>query len=74
MKYKSLFYAVSKRGQGTIFSEKPERDEHFGCWRGRIEGCYNSLICDMVADEYLELPVIGFSDDPVELRLNISYG
>lgn len=73
-KPKKLFYAVSARGQGVVFTAKPERVEKIGVWSGRIEGCYCSVIADMEAEGLLRLPKLTYSDEPVELKLTVSYG
>lgn len=74
MKPKKLYYAVSTRGQGVVFTEKPERAENIGVWSGRIEGCYCSVIADLEAEGLLRLPNISYKDEPVELKLTITYG
>lgn len=73
-KPKKLFYAVSARGQCVVFTDKPERVEKIGVWSGRIEGCYCSVIADMEAEGLLRLPKLTYSDEPVELKLTVSYG
>ena len=73
-KVKLLYYAVSARGQGVIFTDRPVRVEKIGCWSGTIEGCYNSVIADMEANGMVELPELNYKDDPVELKLSVSYG
>ena len=73
-KEKTLYYAVSRRGQGNIYVEMPERDEKWGLWKGHLEGCYISVVCDMEANGLIKLPPITFDDDPVELKLSITYG
>lgn len=74
MKQKTLWYAVSARGQGVVFTENPERNESFGVWSGRIEGCYCSLVSDMATEGILRLPRLSYKDEPVELKLTITYG
>ena len=74
MKAKTLYYAVSRRGQGVVFSDKPERVEKIGIWSGTIEGIYNSVVADMEAEGFLELPNLSYKDEPVELKLTISDG
>ena len=73
-KVKLLWYAVSARGQGVIFTDKPERVDKLGLWSGTIEGCYCSVVADMEANGLVELPEISYKDDPVELKLSISHG
>ena len=74
MKYKKLYYAVSSRGQGVVFTEKPERKANLGLWSGRIEGCYCSVVADMETEGLLKLPRMTYSDEPVELKLDVNYG
>jgi len=74
MKQKKLWYAVSSRGQGVVFTEKPERHESLGVWKGKIEGCYCSLVSDMVSEGILRLPLLSYNDEPIELKLTITYG
>lgn len=74
MKAKKLYYAVSRRGQGVVFTDQPERNDKLGIWCGRIEGCYSSVVCDMAAEGLLELPDIAWNYEPVELKLTISNG
>ena len=71
---KTLWYAVSKREQGLIFTSCPVRLEKIGTWSGHIEGCYSSVVCDMVEDGLLELPHLNYEDEPVKLKLVISDG
>ena len=70
---KVLYYAVSRRGQGCIYTEPPVRNENFGVYQGRIEGCYSSLVADFEAEGFA-LPDISWKDEPVKLRLSIEYG
>lgn len=65
-----LYYAVSGRGHGNVFTEPPARNEHFKIWEGRIEGCYSSVVADMES-RGLELPNISWDDDPAEITLSI---
>ena len=66
-----IWYAVSSRGQGNVFTSYPVRNSHFNIWTGHIEGCVSSLVCLMAAEGDIELPVITWKDDPVELELTI---
>lgn len=71
---KTIWYAVSSRGQGVIFTEKPSRLKKIGVWAGKIEGCYCSVVADMEAEGLLKLPSLTYSDEPIELKISISYG
>lgn len=67
---KRVFYAVSKSGQGRIFTTLPERDEHWGMWLGESVGCISTLFMLFLSDG-LQLPTITWEDEPVELELSI---
>ena len=68
-----LWYAVNGKGQGRVFTSKPERDEHFKVWLAESVGCISTLVMMMEADG-MELPDLEWSDEPVELKLSLSYG
>lgn len=72
METKKLWYAVSRRGQGVIFTTYPVRNEKIGVFEGRIEACFCSVVSDMEAEGLIRLPDINFSDEPVELELTIN--
>ena len=74
MKAKTLYYAVSRRGQGVVFTDMPVRIDKLGIWSGTIEGIYNSVVADMEAEGFAELPLISWNDEPVELKLTLSNG
>ena len=67
----TVFFAVSGRGQGNVYMEKPERNDHFKLWEGHIDGCVHTFISMMEADG-LELPTIGWKDEPVEITVTVS--
>ena len=66
-----IWYAVSGRGQGNVYTTKPDRDDHFKLWKGRIEGCVCSLFCLMCAEGEVNIPVLTWNDEPIELELTI---
>ena len=66
-----IWYAVSGRGQGNIYTTCPVRNQHFSVWQGRLEGCVASTVCLMAAEHGLQLPVITWEDEPVELEVSI---
>jgi hypothetical protein len=68
-----LWYAVNGKGQGRVFTTKPEREEHFKIWCAESVGCISMLVMMMEADG-MELPDLEWSDEPVELKLSLSYG
>jgi hypothetical protein len=68
-----LWYAVNGKGQGRVFTTKPEREEHFKVWLAESVGCISTLVMMMEADG-MELPDLEWSDEPVELKLSLSYG
>lgn len=73
-KEKNLYYAVSARGQGVVFTDMPVRVKKLGIWSGTIEGCYCSVISDMEAEELITLPEMCYDDEPLEIKLTVSYG
>ena len=68
---KDLWYAVSGRGQGCVFTTYPERDDHFKVWKGEIIGMYCNIVWQFEADGILSLPVMSWRDEPVKLELNL---
>lgn len=70
-----IWYAVSGRGQGNVYTTCPVRNDHFKVWQGRIEGCISSTVCLMAANEDVELPSgMTWQDEPVEMTLTLGYG
>lgn len=67
---RSIWYAVSKSGQGRVFTTLPVRNPHWGIWEGESVGCISTLFMIFEADG-LELPNLTFKDEPVELELSI---
>ena len=67
---KRVYYAVSKTGQGRIYTSCPERHEHFGCWIGESIGCISTLFMLFESDG-MELPRITWKDEPVAFELAI---
>lgn len=70
---RDIWYAVSKRGQGRVFTTKPERNDHWGIWEGESVGFISMLVMEMEADGF-ELPMLKWSDDPVKLTITLGYG
>lgn len=68
-----IWYAVSKRGQGRVFTTCPIRNEHFGVWEGESVGCITMTFMMMESDGF-EVPDLKFNDDPVKLKLSLEYG
>lgn len=68
---KKLWYAVSKKGQGRVFTTCPIRDEHFGIWLGESIGCISTTLMLFESDG-LDLPAIKWNDDPVQIELSIN--
>ena len=66
----SVWYAVSKTGQGGVFTTRPERHEHFGIWVGERIGFVSSLVMYMEAEGF-ELPRIKWTDDPVPMTVSL---
>lgn len=68
---KKLWYAVSKTGQGRIFTTCPVRNENFGIWLGEHIGCISSTFMLFESDG-LHIPERKWKDDPVEFDLSIN--
>ena len=67
---KEVYYAVSKSGQGGVFMDSPEMEEHWGRYTGTQMGCISSLFMMFEADG-MKLPNIGFNDGPRKFRITI---
>ena len=67
-----LYYAVNASGQGVVFTDKPVRDSHRKCWQGTIIACLAITVGMMEAYGEIELPVLKWNDEPVEIELNLS--
>ena len=68
-----IYYAVSGRGQGRIFTSLPERDEHFKVWLGESVGCISMTAMLLESEGLLELPDgMSWKDDPIEMELSIT--
>ena len=65
-----LYYAVSGTGQGMIFLGRPFRDEHFKVWQGQIVSCITMVVSLFEANGF-HLPNLKWSDEPVQLELNL---
>lgn len=66
-----LYYAVSKNGKGILFEDMPERDEHFGIWKGTTNGRLASLLT-YLEDRGAALPNLSFKDNPETITISIS--
>lgn len=69
---KKIYYAVNKKGQGRIFTTKPERDEHWGLWLGENVGCITMTVMLFESEGLIEFPPMTWNDDPVEYEITIS--
>jgi len=69
---RKLWYAVSKGGQGRVFTSLPVRNEHFGIFEGESIGAVSTVFM-LFESEGLEVPDIKWKDDPVELELSIKF-
>jgi hypothetical protein len=67
-----IWYAVSGRGQGNVYTSCPVRNEHFKIWEGHIEGCISSVVCLLSVNGELELPNLSWDNNPVELELSVN--
>ena len=68
---KKYWYAVSGKGQGRIFTTKPERDEHWKLWLAESVGCISMTIMLLESEGVIELPNLTWKDEPVELEISI---
>lgn len=67
---KKVWYAVSRKGQGRIFTSCPVRNETFGIFEGESIGCISTLFMLFEGDGF-RLPRRKFEDDPIELEISI---
>lgn len=67
-----LWYAVNGRGQGRIFTTKPERNDHWKLWEAESVGCISTTAMLLESEGLLVLPNLTWKDEPVELELSIS--
>lgn len=67
-----IYYAVNGKGQGRIFTSKPERDNHFKIWIAESVGCISMTAMLFESNGELTLPTLTWKDDPIELELSIS--
>ncbi len=68
---KDLWIAASGTGQISIFTEKPERNDHFKRWEGEMIGCINMVVCLFESDGF-ELPALKWKDEPINIRLSLN--
>lgn len=68
-----LWYAMSKKGQGRVFTSLPVRSEPFGCWVGDSVGAVSTVFMLMEA-EGMAVPDLKWKDEPVEMTLTIKIG
>jgi hypothetical protein len=69
---KDIFYAVSRKGQGRIFTTMPKREERLGVWVGESVGCISMLVM-MMASEGFQMPRLTWDDNPVKLTIELNY-
>ena len=68
-----IYYAVSRKGQGRIFTERPIRDVKLGVWVGESAG-YISMTVILMQTSGFKLPELTWEDAPVRLELSLNYG
>lgn len=68
----TVFFAVSGRGQGNVYLERPERNDKLKIWVGPLDGCISSFVSMMEADG-LELPPLKWDDDPYPITITTGY-
>ena len=73
MKTLTLYYAVNKNGQGVIFFDLPFRDVQRGKWIGLVSFSLMAIFYRMENFGFA-LPDKTWEDEPVELKLSLSYG
>lgn len=69
---RKLWYAVSRKGQGRVFTSLPVREPRLGVWTGESVGCISMTVMVMESDGF-RLPRITWDDEPVELKLTLDY-
>jgi hypothetical protein len=69
---RKIWYAVSGKGQGRVFTSKPERDEHWKLWLAESVGCISMTVMLLESEGVIELPHLTWKDEPVELEISIS--
>lgn len=69
---KQLWYAVSGKGQGRVFTSKPERDDHFKVWLAESVGCISMTVMLLESEGLISFPDMTWRDDPIELDLSIT--
>lgn len=67
---KTLWYAVSKMGQGNIFTSMPERNDLRGIWTGEIHPCFTIAVLQLESEGFV-LPNISWKDEAVKIMLEI---
>ena len=72
MKELEIFYAVNKSGFGCVFEEEPSRDTMHDAWVGQYNGIVTMVVARMESLGF-ELPRITWEDEPVKLKLSLSY-
>ena len=66
-----IWYAVNGKGQGRIFTSQPVRNDHWKLWEAESVGCISMAVMLLESNGELELPVLSWKDEPVELELTI---
>jgi hypothetical protein len=74
MAAKKIWYAVSRKGQGRVFTSKPTREERLGVWVGESVGCISMTVMLMESEGLIEFPPMTWKDEPLELKLELGYG
>jgi len=70
---RKIWYAVSGKGQGRVFTSKPERDEHFKIWLADSVGCISMTVMLLESEGLLDFPPMSWKDEPIELELSIDF-
>ena len=72
IKVMTIYYAVSRTGQGRVFTTLPERNEAFGIWCGESVGFVSSLFMYMESDGF-RMPDLKWHDDPAKLTISLEF-
>ena len=65
-----LYFAVSRSGQGRVFTTKPVRMEELGVWDGKAVG-YLSMFMIMAEYNGFKLPDISWDDEPRKIIITV---
>lgn len=67
----SIYYCVNKSGQGCVFTSYPVRDGKRLVWLGRAVLSVTRFMDYLETGLGFKFPDISWSDDPVQIDINI---